>query len=159
MEPDMTCLDRIVPGLDDRTADELGVLVTDARKRISGSVDLMVCLNDESFRKLCAIIFSQTDNSPRLQGRSFSSVEGFWGKSDEIEIISLTFRENPVTYVTGMAGIGKTELCRRFADEHRGADDTDVLWVDYAYSLRDSLKRDLRIIGTYDGVPNNGCHD
>ena len=159
MEPDMTHLDRIVPGLDDRTSVELRMLVTDARRRISRSADLMVCLNDKSFRRLCAIIFSQTDDSPRLRGRSFSSVEGFYGRSEEIRSICLTVRENPVTYITGMAGIGKTELCRKFAEEHRGADDTDIVWVDYAYSLRDSLKRDLRIVGTYDEVPNDGCCD
>ena len=78
--------------------------------------------------------------------------KNFVGRQKEINIIHETFIRSKVlpkrmVVLTGMPGIGKTQIARKYADEYQRCYDY-IVWIDASFNaLKDSLKDFAHTIG------------
>ncbi len=68
----------------------------------------------------------------------------FVGRKTELESIDNLLKENNIVYITGMAGIGKTALCKNFFCENYGKY-AYAGWINYSGTLIDSLVGQLNV--------------
>lgn len=74
----------------------------------------------------------------------------FVGRSDEIEEIHEKIQDNNVLFLSGIGGIGKTELAKKFISEYRGEFDT-VAFVYFQETIEHTVCQEILI--------NNMCMD
>lgn len=89
----------------------------------------------ENLEELIAL----SDRESRFIVNSFSyNSSCFVGREKELDAISAHFRQNQVLFLSGIGGIGKTELAKRYAYEHQSDYDSIAL-ASFNDSIADTL--------------------
>lgn len=64
----------------------------------------------------------------------------FCGREEELKTLSELLQSESKVFLSGIAGIGKSEVVKAYADEH-AADYTNILYMTYTGNLRDDIIR------------------
>ena len=70
-------------------------------------------------------------NLVQVIANTIDPVTNFKGRENELKQLEKAVSENKIVFITGIGGIGKTELCRRFARDYSAKTDCKVVCVDY----------------------------
>ncbi|MDR2866538.1 MAG: tetratricopeptide repeat protein [Methanomassiliicoccaceae archaeon] len=83
----------------------------------------------------------------------------FMGRETELLQLSLLAERSDAVFVCGPAGIGKTEMCRKFAEGWADTEDDDsnigkrpVIWLAYDGDLRSTIAWHLKVEGIEEGT-------
>lgn len=99
---------------------------------------------DELIEKLAKIIKIANPDAPYLKS-SLPAVQDFFvGRENEIEEIHHMLNENQILFLNGIGGIGKSELAKHYALEHKDDYDT-VIFAPYVSDVKMLLQDDTAI--------------
>ncbi|MBQ8932671.1 MAG: hypothetical protein IJ061_00120 [Lachnospiraceae bacterium] len=102
----------------------------------SGSLEKLIVLADPSRMYLCS-------SMP-------VSVEYFAGRAKELIRIDTILQDRKTAYITGLGGLGKSELAKRYAYEYRAEYD-QIIWVECEKDIRSLvLDNEIFTIANYD---------
>ncbi|MBR4863286.1 MAG: hypothetical protein IKU07_01815 [Oscillospiraceae bacterium] len=102
----------IFKDMDPRVFSHLDTLL---HRTICGVVEKRYQSAGELIEKLDRILDLADPKAPYLKSNSYALQEHFEGRADEIENIRKHLEENPILFLHGIGGIGKSELAKRFA--------------------------------------------
>ena len=88
-------------------------------------------LNDHSQNVVYSPVLSET----LLSGRVPSYTKGFLGRKKELSEVASALKNNPLLFVTGIAGIGKSEFAKYFAKKNEKKY-TNIIYLYYTGSLK-----------------------
>lgn len=88
-------------------------------------------LNDHSQNVVYSLDLSET----LLSGRVPSCTKDFLGRKKELSEVSNALKNNPLLFVTGIAGIGKSEFAKYFAKKNEKKY-TNIIYLYYTGSLK-----------------------
>ena len=88
-------------------------------------------LNDHSQNVVYSLDLSET----LLSGRVPSCTKDFLGRKKELSEVSNALKNNPLLFVTGIAGIGKSEFTKYFAKKNE-KNYTNIIYLYYTGSLK-----------------------
>lgn len=119
---------------------------------ICGVVGKRYRSSDELIAKLDEIIKIAHPEIPYLKS-SLPAVQDFFvGRENEIKDIHQKLSENDILFLHGIGGIGKSELAKRYALEHKNDYDT-IIFVPYVSNVN-TLLRDDNSISLYHFSPH-----
>ncbi len=88
-------------------------------------------LNDHSQNVVYSLDLSET----LLSGRVPSCTKDFLGRKKELSEVATALKNNPLLFVTGIAGIGKSEFAKHFAKKNEKKY-TNIIYLYYTGSLK-----------------------
>ncbi len=121
----------------DESIDVIGTDKTQELRSISDNAVLMAAmvryavLNDHSQN----VVFSPDLSDILLSGRVPSCTRDFLGRKKELSEVTIALRNNPLLFITGIAGIGKSEFAKCFAKKNEKKY-TNIIYLYYTGSLR-----------------------
>lgn len=105
---------------------------------------------DELIEKLDTIIEYANPSKPYLKSNLPAMQDFFLGRDQEISDIHRKLHENSILFISGIGGIGKSELAKRYADKHRDDYDT-IIFAPYINEIEILLQDD-------NAIPLNNFH-
>ena len=151
MEEDFRC--KIIPNLinESQARSQIEELINDSRNIIGNkTADEMLALTDNAAFFVAAIryaILSDHEHSglfsPDLydtiqNSRLPSIAEEFVGRKNELKECGKLLQERPTLFISGVAGIGKSEFAKYYADKNRKKY-TNIIYLYYAGDLKKSI--------------------
>ncbi len=151
MEEDFRC--KIIPNLinESQARSQIEELINDSRNIIGNkTADEMLALTDNAAFFVAAIryaILSDHEHSglfsPNLSdtiqnSRLPSIAEEFVGRKNELKECGKLLQERPTLFISGVAGIGKSEFAKYYADKNRKKY-TNIIYLYYAGDLKKSI--------------------
>lgn len=121
----------------DESIDVIGADKIQEMKQISDNAAFfaaMVCyavLNDHSQN----VVYSPDLSETLLSGRVPSCTKDFLGRKKELSEVTAALKNNPLLFVTGIAGIGKSEFAKHFAKKNEKKY-TNIIYLYYTGSLK-----------------------
>ncbi len=121
----------------DKSIDVIGTEKIQELKSISDNAVFMATmiryavLNDHSQN----VVFSPDLSDILLSGRVPSCTRDFLGRKKELSEVTTALRNNPLLFITGIAGIGKSEFAKYFAKKNEKKY-TNILYLYYTGSLK-----------------------
>lgn len=121
----------------DESIDVIGTDKTQELRSISDNAVFMTAmvryavLNDHSQN----VIFSPDLSDILLSGRVPSCTRDFLGRKKELSEVTTALRNNPLLFITGIAGIGKSEFAKYFAKKNEKKY-TNIIYLYYTGSLK-----------------------
>lgn len=121
----------------DKSIDVLGKDKVQELKNISDNSSFFaemvryVVLNDHSQN----ITYSPDLSETLLSGRVPSCTKDFLGRKKELSEVTTTLKNNPLLFITGIAGIGKSEFAKHFAKKNEKKY-TNIIYLYYTDNLK-----------------------
>lgn len=121
----------------DESIDVIGTDKTQELRSISDNAVFMTAmvryavLNDHSQN----MVFSPDLSDILLSGRVPSCTRDFLGRKKELSEVTTALRNNPLLFITGIAGIGKSEFAKCFAKKNEKKY-TNIIYLYYTGSLK-----------------------
>ena len=81
------------------------------------------------------VLYSPDLSDRLLSGRTPSCTKDFLGRKEELTEAATKLRDNPLLFITGIAGIGKSEFAKQFAKKNEKKY-TNIIYLYYTGSLR-----------------------
>lgn len=107
-------------------------------RRYQAAKDMIAVLNE--------IIKLSAPKEPYLISSQVKPVDFFIGRDDELAIIHKHLQEKDILFLSGIGGIGKSELARNYAKIHKDNGDYDtILFATYGGSLMTMINNDSNI--------------
>lgn len=151
MEEDFRC--KIIPNLinESQARSQMEELIHDSRNTIgSKTADEMLALTDNAAFFTAVVryvilsdhehsgLFSP-DLSDTIQNSRLPSItEEFVGRKNELKECGKLLQEHPTLFISGVAGIGKSEFAKYYADKNRKKY-TNIIYLYYAGDLKKSI--------------------
>jgi tetratricopeptide (TPR) repeat protein len=145
--------DKIIPNLlnESQARTQMEELITDSIKTIGQELaDALISENDNA-AFFCSVVryailndhstgaLYSPDLSEVILGNKLPSCnQAFIGRKDEIKSISSHLSEQSVLFITGMAGIGKSEVAKAYAQKNRKKY-TNIIYLYYTGDLRKDI--------------------
>ena len=79
----------------------------------------------------------------------------FCGRDDELQMLHEMLMKHPKVFLSGIPGIGKSEVAKAYAREHK-KDYTNILWLTYSGNLKQDITEH---IGFADDLPSEDRED
>ena len=151
MEEDFRC--KIIPNLinESQARSQIEELINDSRNIIGNkTADEMLALTDNAAFFVAAIRYAILSNhghsslfSPDLSdtiqnSRLPSITEEFVGRKNELKECGKLLQERPTLFISGVAGIGKSEFAKYYADKNHKKY-TNIIYLYYAGDLKKSI--------------------
>lgn len=92
-----------------------------------------------------------------LTGEAFSSISGFCGRKEELQEIHRKLQRKPYLFLSGIGGIGKTELAQVYAEKSRDFYNR-ILFLPFENSFMDTINSDS-LTFTGPGLTPETCPD
>lgn len=151
MEEDFRC--KIIPNLinESQVRSQIEELINDSRNIIGNkTADEMLALTDNAAFFVAAIRYAilsdhehsglfSPDLSDTIQNSRLPSIaEEFVGRKNELKECGKLLQERPTLFISGVAGIGKSEFAKYYADKNRKKY-TNIIYLYYAGDLKKSI--------------------
>ena len=151
MEEDFRC--KIIPNLinESQARSQIEELINDSRNIIGNkTADEMLALTDNAAFFVAAIRYAilsdhehsglfSPDLSDTIQNSRLPSIaEEFVGRKNELKECGKLLQERPTLFISGVAGIGKSEFAKYYADKNRKKY-TNIIYLYYAGDLKKSI--------------------
>ncbi len=151
MEEDFRC--KIIPNLinESQARSQIEELINDSRNIIGNkTADEMLALTDNAAFFVAAIryailsdhehsgLFSPNLSNTIQNSRLPSIAEEFVGRKNELKECGKLLQERPTLFISGVAGIGKSEFAKYYADKNRKKY-TNIIYLYYAGDLKKSI--------------------
>ncbi len=151
MEEDFRC--KIIPNLinESQARSQMEELINDSRNIIGNkTADEMLALTDNVAFFVAAIRYAilsdhehsglfSPDLSDTIQNSRLPSIaEEFVGRKNELKECGKLLQERPTLFISGVAGIGKSEFAKYYADKNRKKY-TNIIYLYYAGDLKKSI--------------------
>ena len=151
MEEDFRC--KIIPNLinESQARSQIEELINDSRNIIGNKIaDEMLALTDNAAFFVAAIRYAilsdhehsglfLPDLSDTIQNSRLPSIaEEFVGRKNELKECGKLLQERPTLFISGVAGIGKSEFAKYYADKNRKKY-TNIIYLYYAGDLKKSI--------------------
>ena len=151
MEEDFRC--KIIPNLinESQARSQMEELINDSRNIIGNkTADEMLALTDNAAFFVAAIRYAilsdhehsglfSPDLSDTIQNSRLPSItEEFVGRKNELKECGKLLQERPTLFISGVAGIGKSEFAKYYADKNRRKY-TNIIYLYYAGDLKKSI--------------------
>ena len=151
MEEDFRC--KIIPNLinESQAHSQMEELINDSRNIIGNkTADEMLALTDNAAFFVAAIRYAilsdhghsglfSPDLSDTIQNSRLPSItEEFVGRKNELKECGKLLQEHPTLFISGVAGIGKSEFAKYFAEKNRKKY-TNIIYLYYAGDLKKSI--------------------
>ena len=151
MEEDFRC--KIIPNLinESQARSQIEELINDSRNIIGNkTADEMLALTDNAAFFVAAIRYAilsdhehsglfSPDLSDTIQNSRLPSIaEEFVGRKNELKECGKLLQERPTLFISGVAGIGKSEFAKYYADKNRKKY-TNIIYLYYARDLKKSI--------------------
>ena len=151
MEKDFRC--KIIPNLinESQARSQIEELINDSRNIIGNKIaDEMLALTDNAAFFVAAIRYAilsdhehsglfLPDLSDTIQNSRLPSIaEEFVGRKNELKECGKLLQERPTLFISGVAGIGKSEFAKYYADKNRKKY-TNIIYLYYAGDLKKSI--------------------
>ena len=151
MEEDFRC--KIIPNLinESQARSQMEELINDSRNIIGNkTADEMLALTDNAAFFVAAIRYAilsdhehsglfSPDLSDTIQNSRLPSItEEFVGRKNELKECGKLLQERPTLFISGVAGIGKSEFAKYYADKNRKKY-TNIIYLYYAGDLKKSI--------------------
>lgn len=151
MEEDFRC--KIIPNLinESQAHSQMEELINDSRNIIGNkTADEMLALTDNAAFFVAAIRYAilsdhehsglfSPDLSDTIQNSRLPSItEEFVGRKNELKECGKLLQERPTLFISGVAGIGKSEFAKYYADKNRKKY-TNIIYLYYAGDLKKSI--------------------
>lgn len=121
----------------DESIDVIGADKIQEMKQISDNAAFFAAmvryavLNDHSQN----VVYSPDLSETLLSGRVPSCTKDFLGRKKELSEVTAALKNNPLLFVTGIAGIGKSEFAKHFAKKNEEKY-TNIIYLYYTGSLK-----------------------
>lgn len=121
----------------DESIDVIGADKIQEMKQISDNAAFFAAmvryavLNDHSQN----VVYSPDLSETLLSGRVLSCIKDFLGRKKELSEVTAALKNNPLLFVTGIAGIGKSEFAKHFAKKNEKKY-TNIIYLYYTGSLK-----------------------
>lgn len=121
----------------DESIDVIGADKIQEMKQISDNAAFFAAmvryavLNDHSQN----VVYSPDLSETLLSGRVPSCTKDFLGRKKELSEVTAALKNNPLLFVTGIAGIGKSEFAKHFAKKNEKKY-TNIIYLNYTGSLK-----------------------
>ena len=121
----------------DESIDVIGADKIQEMKQISDNAAFFAAmvryavLNDHSQN----VVYSPDLSETLLSGRVPSCAKDFLGRKKELSEVTAALKNNPLLFVTGIAGIGKSEFAKHFAKKNEEKY-TNIIYLYYTGSLK-----------------------
>lgn len=121
----------------DESIDVIGADKIQEMKQISDNAAFFAAmvryavLNDHSQN----VVYSPDLSKTLLSGRVPSCTKDFLGRKKELSEVTAALKNNPLLFVTGIAGIGKSEFAKHFAKKNEKKY-TNIIYLYYTGSLK-----------------------
>lgn len=121
----------------DESIDVIGADKIQEMKQISDNAAFFAAmvryavLNDHSQN----VVYSPDLSETLLSGRVLSCTKDFLGRKKELSEVTAALKNNPLLFVTGIAGIGKSEFAKHFAKKNEKKY-TNIIYLYYTGSLK-----------------------
>lgn len=121
----------------DESIDVIGADKIQEMKQISDNAAFFAAmvryavLNDHSQN----VVYSPDLSETLLSGRVPSCTKDFLGRKKELSEVTAALKNNPLLFVTGIAGIGKSEFAKHFAKKNEKKY-TNIIYLYYTGSLK-----------------------
>lgn len=121
----------------DESIDVIGADKIQEMKQISDNAAFFAAmvryavLNDHSQN----VVYSPDLSETLLSGRVPSCTKDFLGRKKELSEVTTALKNNPLLFVTGIAGIGKSEFAKHFAKKNEKKY-TNIIYLYYTGSLK-----------------------
>ncbi len=151
MEEDFRC--KIIQNLinESQARSQMEELINDSRNIIGNkTADEMLALTDNAAFFVAAIRYAilsdhehsglfSPDLSDTIQNSRLPSItEEFVGRKNELKECGKLLQERPTLFISGVAGIGKSEFAKYYADKNRKKY-TNIIYLYYAGDLKKSI--------------------
>ena len=151
MEEDFRC--KIIPNLinESQARSQIEELINDSRNIIGNkTADEMLALTDNAAFFVAAIRYAilsdhehsglfSPDLSDTIQNSRLPSIaEEFVGRKNELKECGKLLQKRPTLFISGVAGIGKSEFAKYYADKNRKKY-TNIIYLYYAGDLKKSI--------------------
>ncbi|MBD5508274.1 MAG: ATP-binding protein [Lachnospiraceae bacterium] len=151
MEEDFRC--KIIPNLinESQARSQMEELINDSRNIIGNkTADEMLALTDNAAFFTATIRYAilsdhehsglfSPDLSDTIQNSRLPSItEEFVGRKNELKECGKLLQERPTLFISGVAGIGKSEFAKYYADKNRKKY-TNIIYLYYAGDLKKSI--------------------
>ncbi len=151
MEEDFLC--KIIPNLinESQARSQIEELINDSRNIIGNkTADEMLALTDNAAFFTATIryaILSDHEHSGLFSPDLFDTIqnsrlpsitEEFVGRKNELKECGKLLQEHPTLFISGVAGIGKSEFAKYYADKNRKKY-TNIIYLYYAGDLKKSI--------------------
>ncbi len=88
---------------------------------------------------------SKLSKTPKLIETWPSSSAKFFGREEEFKKIDEAFEKDHIVFITGFAGMGKSELCREYVKRLKQEDEgIKSVWLTYSKSIKNTIVEKLR---------------
>lgn len=122
-----------------------GAPAGETAERLNALLQKTLCVEQSGRYKSCeeliadidALIAIQTPREPRLKKNMPAARPGFVGRTEQLETLSALLEKGGPVFVSGMAGMGKTELVLRAAENLKSR--YDFYYMPFSGTLRESL--------------------
>ena len=124
----------------DESVDVIGTDKIQEMKNISDNAAFFTAmfryavLNDHSQN----VVYSPDLSETLLSGRVPSCTKNFLGRKKELSEVANALKNNPLLFVTGIAGIGKSEFAKHFAKKNEKKY-TNIIYLYYTGSLKNCI--------------------
>ena len=151
MEEDFRC--KIIPNLinESQAHSQMEELINDSRNIIGNkTADEMLALTDNAAFFTAVVRYAilsdhkhsglfSPDLSDTIQNSRLPSItEEFVGRKNELKECGKLLQEHPTLFISGVAGIGKSEFAKYFAEKNRKKY-TNIIYLYYAGDLKKSI--------------------
>lgn len=151
MEEDFRC--KIIPNLinESQARSQMEELINDSRNTIGNkSADEMLAINDNAAFFTAAVRYAilsdhehnglfSPDLSDTIQNSRLPSItQEFVGRKNELKECGKLLQERPILFISGVAGIGKSEFAKYYADKNRKKY-TNIIYLYYAGDIKKSI--------------------
>ena len=151
MEEDFRC--KIIPNLinESQARSQMEELINDSRNIIGNkTADEILALTDNAAFFTAAVRYAilsdhehsglfSPDLSDTIQSSRLPSItEEFVGRKNELNECGKLLQERPTLFISGVAGIGKSEFAKYYADKNRKKY-TNIIYLYYAGDLKKSI--------------------
>ena len=151
MEEDFRC--KIIPNLinESQARSQMEELIHDSRNTIGNkTADEILALTDNAAFFTAAVRYAilsdhehsglfSPDLSDTIQSSRLPSItEEFVGRKNELNECGKLLQERPTLFISGVAGIGKSEFAKYYADKNRKKY-TNIIYLYYAGDLKKSI--------------------
>lgn len=151
MEKDFRC--KIIPNLinESQARSQMEELINDSRNTIGNkTADELLAITDNAAFFTAAVRYAilsdhehnglfSPDLSDTIQNSRLPSItEEFVGRKNELKECGKLLQERPTLFISGVAGIGKSEFAKYYADKNRKKY-TNIIYLYYAGNLKKSI--------------------